>query len=692
MRILILFLFTATIAYNQSTINPANIDIVRDQWGIPHIFAKTNPEVAYGLAWAQAEDNFETMQQTLMFAKGLLGRKYGPDGAAGDFFSQLLKVEELVEARMQQDVSPEFMAYLQGFCDGANAYAEAHPKEVFIKDIFPVTPKDVLKSYPAKIAEFMGLGGTVSAILNGTYYDKKSQSIDFGQKGSNAFAFRSGMTTDGRTYLISNPHVSITGPEAFYEVHVVSEEGLDFHGAMFPGSVSPQVGTNRYLGWSHTNNYYDHTDVYLLKMHPTEKLKYEFDGQWLDLEEMDIKLTVKLKGLPFPVSVKRKAYWSKYGPTLESKQGNFFSLRMATYQTIKTPEQWYRMNLAKNLKAFKEALALDGLPYFNITYADKDDNVFYIFNGLFPERTPGYDWMNVLPGNTSKTLWESYVPLEKRPQIFNPACGYVYNVNHNPMKCTCENEWPNRINYDTLIGFDKIFDDNTRSLRFREIYEEGTKLSMESLKAIKYDVGLAKASSWGKIALQIVEMSQNSDNPLLVPFKNWNLQFSPDEVAPTLFTLIYFYLNSHPSKSVLSGENVPEAELYKAFGYANNHLMKYFKTVQLPYREFLRFKRGKKDKAVYGGYGMLAARWGQLSNENGRLYVTGGDNFMMFVQYDKNGVAEMESVVPFGSSTHPESRHFDDQMDLFASKGAKKLTFDKEAIYKNAERVYHPMR
>ncbi len=464
-------------------IDPTQITIVRDQWGLPHIYAQKDYEVAYGVAWAQAEDNFELIQQTLMFSKGLLGRVYGKDGAPGDYLAALLRADELVASRMQEDVSREFIDYLQGFCQGINAFASAHPDEVLHRKIFPVSPSEILASYPLKIAEFMGMGQTVGAVLEGKQYDMLVEDVDLehqGQKGSNAFAFSRKLTSDGRTYFISNPHVSISGLEAFYEMHLVSGEGLNFHGAMFPGSVSPQIGTNKNLGWSHTNNYYDDTDVFLLEMHPDKPLHYKFDGQWIPLEEIKIKLKVKLKALPFPLGVRRKAYWSKYGPTLETKQGHFLSIRMAPIFTVKMAEQWFRMNKASNLNEFKAALSMNGLPYFNITYADREDNIFYIFNGLFPERTPGYDWENVVPGNTTETLWTTYVPLDQRPQILNPDCGYVFNVNHNPFKCTCEKRWIQKYDYDTLVGYDRR-DENTRSMRFDEIYD-GRVISMEELE------------------------------------------------------------------------------------------------------------------------------------------------------------------------------------------------------------------
>ncbi|MEM9721198.1 MAG: penicillin acylase family protein [Bacteroidota bacterium] len=690
----LLFCLGASLSFAQSpTINPDNITIVRDKWGIPHIFAKTDPEVAYGLAWAQAEDNFEVIQQTFLFAKSLLGREYGKAGAAGDFFSHLARTDELVEEKMETDISPEFKSYLEGFCEGMNAYAAAHPKEVINKLAFPVTPQEVLMSYPLKIAEFTGMGRTVSGILGGNYYDKLADSVNWEGKGSNSFAVSKRLSKDGKTYLICNPHVAISGAEAFYEAHLISEEGMNFHGAMFPGSVSPQIGTNPNLGWTHTNNYYDHTDVFLLKMHPTEELKYEFDGKWETLEKEDTKLTVKLKGIPFPLKVKRATYWSKYGPVVESQGGKFFAVRIPQIFAIKAPEQWYRMNKASNFQEFQEALKWDGLPYFNITYADKDDNIMYLFNGHFPKRNPGYDWGNVIPGNTSKTLWTSYIPLDERPKILNPDCGYVYNANHNPFKCTCEESWLDAEDYDPLVGYNTVIDDLPRSRRWREAYTDGTQLSMEELKKLKYDVTLPVEDPYTKTFRQAgnLDESKYPDLAYLIKeLREWDLEASPEQIGPTIAYLFYVGINKKRFNWEKEGGKASEERLVEALNFAKNHLIEHFGFTNVKMEDFFRFRRGGKELPIYGYQGTLAARWGGLSNSNGKFYARGGDNFMMFIQYDENGVNTLESIVPFGSSNNPESPHYDDQMELYAQKGMKKLTFDRDEIFANAERKYSP--
>jgi len=676
--------------YPTPTIRTDSITIIRDEWGVPHIYAPTDPEVAYGLAWAQAEDNFEVIQQTLLFTRGMLGRVYGKVGAQGDFFSKLLRLDELVDSTMHEEVSPQFLSYLSGFCEGVNAYAKTHRKEVLHKKLFPITPQDVLTSYPLKIAEFMGLGNTVSGVLGGNRYDQAAKTVRFEPKGSNAFAFSRKITTDNHTYLIGNPHVDISGPEAFYEIHVASKEGLDFYGAMFPGSVSPQIGTNRHLGWSHTNNYYDHTDVFLLKMHPETPNLYEFDGAWLPLEEREIELKVNLKWIPFPLTVKRTVYQSKYGPTLMTPDSNFMAVRMATLFSIRAPEQWYRMNKAHNFEAFKQALAWNGLPYFNITYADKEDNIFYIFNGLFPERADGYDWEQVVPGNSSETLWDSFIPLEQRPQILNPDCGFVYNVNHSPFKCTCKSRWLDESDFDPHINYNGIIDDLPRSLRFRELYQEGDTISMSRLKAIKYDVSLPEQYFATAAIRQLQAYQDPQYEDILSIIRDWELEASLESAAPTLIYLYFESLKISNRELEIRQGQVPEANMKTALEFTRSHLMQHFGKLAVPFSEFSRIKRGNRELPVYGFRNALGNRRGKLDKENGKLYATGGDNYMLFVEYDDTGVVNFESIVPFGSSNRPDSPHYADQMEVYARKGTKKLTFDKSEILKKATAVYHP--
>ena len=301
----------AAIPYQVSAqINPAKIDIIRDSFGVPHIFGKTDPDVAYGLAWAHAEDDFETIQQSLMAGKSMLAQYQGKKGASIDYIIHLLRIPELVEAKYESDLSPAFKRLLEGYAAGLNAYAAAHPKEVMLKKIFPVTPKDMVQYSVLQLCVLSGADKALSSIFGGTVPLLEN----YKTQGSNAFAFNSAKTTDGQVYLDINAHQPLEGPVAFYEAHLNSEDGWNIIGANFPGAPCILHGCNEYLGWAHTVNAPDKLDVYQLEMNPKNKLQYKFDGKWETLEVKTALLKVKIAGVIAPLS--KKAYWSKYGPTI----------------------------------------------------------------------------------------------------------------------------------------------------------------------------------------------------------------------------------------------------------------------------------------------------------------------------------------------------------------------------------------
>jgi len=262
--ILFLLIFIPQLADAQ--INPANVTIARDSWGVPHIFAKTDPEVAYGLAYAHAEDDFKTIQFTLLGGKQLLGRYLGKNGAAVDYAVALIRARKTVQENINT-LSPEYKALMTGYVEGINAYAKTHPKEVLVKGAFPATIEDQLTASMLSIASFSGFDRALQSIFNG----KVATLEQFRPKASNAFAFNSSKTTDGKTYLNINSHQPLEGPAAWYEAHVCSEQGWNALGGLFPGASTILHGVNEHLGWAHTVNYHDKLDLYQLEINPENK-------------------------------------------------------------------------------------------------------------------------------------------------------------------------------------------------------------------------------------------------------------------------------------------------------------------------------------------------------------------------------------------------------------------------------------
>ncbi|MEY3679220.1 MAG: hypothetical protein RI924_1361 [Bacteroidota bacterium] len=258
-----LFLLLLVINLNlfAQKIDPQHIQIARDEWGVPHIFGKTDAEVAYGLAWAHAEDDFATIQTSFLAGKSMLGLLKGKEGAQVDYVVHLLRARDLVDARFDRGVSPEFKTILDAYCQGFNQYAKTHKREVLVSELFPVTPKDMLAFSVLQLAISSGADQALKSILEG-----KVATLDFLQAGgSNAFAFNSNKTADGSVFLNINAHQPLEGPVAFYEAHLNSEEGWNILGALFPGAPSILHGVNENLGWAHTVNYPDKLDTYQWK-------------------------------------------------------------------------------------------------------------------------------------------------------------------------------------------------------------------------------------------------------------------------------------------------------------------------------------------------------------------------------------------------------------------------------------------
>jgi acyl-homoserine-lactone acylase len=330
-----------------------HIQIARDQWGVPHVYAPTDNEVAFGLAWVQCEDDFKTVQEQLLAIRGHLGQLWGKRGIIVDFGIKFMGLREEVEARYDQDISPEFDAYLQRFADGINSYAALHKEEVLLKKLFPVTPKDIITGYLLGLSELTGARKYLESIINETVLPYEATQTP---KGSNAFAFSKRITDDGKTYLAINSHQPLEGWYSWYEAHLMSDEGLNVLGGTFPVGVSILHGTNEHLGWAHTVNHPDLTDVYQLTMHPEKKNYYRFDGNGASSKSGSTGPNSRCWALLISLSNGRSTTACTV-PTFKTNKG-YFALRVVAALNLKAADQWYRMTKARNFAEFYECLRI----------------------------------------------------------------------------------------------------------------------------------------------------------------------------------------------------------------------------------------------------------------------------------------------------------------------------------------------
>ncbi|WP_295233908.1 penicillin acylase family protein [Sediminibacterium sp.] len=665
---------------SQAQIDPAKIDIIRDKYGVPHIFGKTDPEVAYGLAWAHAEDDFETIQQSLMAGKAMLAQYQGKKGASIDYIVHLLRIPELVEERYESDLAPDFKKLLEGYSAGINAYAAKHPKEVLLKKIFPVTPKDMVQYSVLQLCVLSGADKALAAIFGGTVPLLEN----YKTQGSNAFAFNSNKTSDGQVYLNINAHQPLEGPVAFYEAHLSSEEGWNILGANFPGAPSILHGVNEHLGWAHTVNDPDKLDVYQLEINKDNKTQYKFDGKWETLEEKVAPLKVKIAGLK--INIKKKAYWSKYGPTIITDRGTF-SIRMPAQMDIRGLEQWYRFNKAKNFTEFKAALNMKAIPGYNIVYADKYDTIYYISNGRIPVRDKNYNWKTTLPGNTSSTLWNQLHPIDALPQVLQPKSGFVYNTNHSPFHSTEGSENP-RVT-DITMGYETL--ENNRSKRFEEMLKPMNKVNYEDFKRIKFSRQFPSNFyfPYNIDTLFMLDETKHTDiADLITNLKSWDKIANAESVGAGTFFMITHTVYDNRAL-YLKQKTITQNQAVEILRAAKTKMLTNFNRTNLQLGDIQKLVRGNMVLPLPGLPDVLAPMY-SIPYKDGMYKGNQGDAYIELVRFTKNGPI-IESLNVYGASARKNSPHYTDQMDMYVKQQTKTMTLNKATVYQQAVKKYNPL-
>ncbi|MBT3548078.1 MAG: acylase [Flavobacterium sp.] len=684
MKKVILILFILSIHLNiYSQINPDNIEIVRDHYGVPHIYADLDTEVAYGFAWAQAEDHFKLIQEAYLAGNGLLGKLIGLKGAGADFLTQFIQSEKIVNEKFHT-LDKKFVALVEAFAQGLNAYAVKYPAQVLEKKLFPLTPKKLLRYTQLQLFISNGADKLVTGIVNNSL--SWPFEIEQDTKGSNLIAVSRSRTGTDETFLTINTHQPLEGPTSWYEAHLVSKEGTNIIGAAFPGTPCMLTGANEFLGWTHTVNYPDKADVYALEMHPNRKDVYLVDGISHKLEKF--KATLRFKFLGMNIPIKKKFYHSIYGPTLKNKTG-VYAVRTPSTTNINAIEQWWKMNKATNFTSFYKALEMKALPGYNIGYADRNDTIFYISNGKIPIRARGYDWTDVVPGNTLKTLWDTYYDIKDLPQVISPASGFVYNANHSPFKSSGETDNPLEGNFAKEMNFETY--DNNRSTRLLELLEAEDRIDYERFKRIKYDHQLPTPLQYNYMDLNPLFEMKPTDYPevsvLLTEIQNWNRITNPSSYGAGAYAALYYQLRPFYDQ-LGEGRIFTHEALFKALKVTKEHLKKHFNSDRIQLGDLQKLVRGTKELPIFGLPDVVTAMRG-VPYKDGRIKITHGESYIGLVRFTPTKTY-YESVISFGNSRRPESPHYTDQMELYANFKTKTMSFDRVDVLKTAKRRYAP--
>lgn len=668
-----------------------DVRILRDVWGVPHIFGKRDIDVAYGLGYAHCEDDFDTLQQGLFLARGKLAYYEGKDAAPLDYLMGVFEGRRIVDEQYDKQLSPEVRAICEAYAEGTNHYAALHPEKVK-PGVYPATGRDIVAGFVMKTPLFFGLEGQMRGLFSdGPKHEvsQKTASAEAGNSltgnlpiGSNTFGVSPKRSADGSTMLNINSHQPWTGPVAWYEAHLRSEEGWDMVGGVFPGTPVILHGHNRNLGWAHTVNSPDLADIYELEINRENNLQYKYDGQWKDLERFEVPITLKLPG-GLTWVVNKEAFRSVYGPTVRVKNGTY-AVRYAGHGDIRIVEQWFRMNKSRNIGEFEQAMRMQAIPCFNVGYADREGNLWYVYNARFPKRAEGYDWKKYLPGNTSETLWTDYIPFDSLPMVRNPESGFFQNCNGTPFKTTIGEENPKPENFSKTLGIE--MDLKNRGYRALELFGADTQITEEEFYRYKFDTWYSKESEAEALRQKIITAPPSEDpivREAVERIRAWDGNTDLDNPNTSIAILTMEPI----VRAGMFGNELPD--LFKVLAERAHLVHDKYGRLDVPWREVNRLVRGDYDTGLCGGPDTLHAVYGDL--RDGRLVGVAGDCYVLLARWDKDGKLNSRSIHQFGSATmDATSPHYSDQAKLFVECRTKPVWMDEADIRANLEGDYRP--
>ena len=667
------------IAAITQTAKTYNALIERDKFGVPHISGPKDADVAFGLGYAHSEDDFATIVDAIVTTRGRAGELKGKDAAVGDYLVQLLRVWKSVDSGYESQITPAARAVMQGYADGVNLYAAQNPSKV-PAGIFPLTGRDVSAGTVFRGPFFYGLDKVFKHIT-----EKKLTHDTTPPKGSNGVAIAPSRSSDGATRLLVNSHQPYEGMVAWYEAVLDSGEGWHVAGGFFPGSPFMLHGHNANLGWASTVNKPDLADVYKLTLDPAKRGQYLMDGQWKTFEKSVATFRVKIWG-PILWTVKRDVLWSVHGPVFETDHGSF-AVSYAGQNEVRQPNQYMAMNKATDLASWRAAMAMQALPSINFIYGDGKGNIGYLSNGQFPVRKDGVDWAGTLPGDRSDLLWTARVPFARLPQIWNPRSGFVFNSNNNPLTATAPADHMKPENFAPHLGLQTNM--TNRAYRALETYARDTSITGEEFVTYKYDLNYSDQSILAGLIKEALTYDATGNPDLAAAqaiLRGWNLS---TDIANRGAALAVF-MGEPIGRAAEMGE--PPPPLRPAINDAIKHLKTHFGRLDPTWGEVNRLIRGNVNVPIPGGPDVYRAVYGERQ-ANGTLKANGGDTFIMFVTWDKNGGLTSRSIHQYGSATLDKtSPHYGDQAVMFANMETKPVLFNRSDLVGQIERSYRPGR
>lgn len=689
------------------------IEIIRDKWGIAHVYGKTDADAVFGLMYAQCEDDFKRVELNYIEKLGRLAEIEGEKSIFNDLQIRLL-IDSVQAINDYKKAEPWFKKILNAYADGINYYLYKNPQ---------VKPTLLTKFKPWH--PFLWTDGSIGAISTGTltvaelkkFYTKDSSPtsalplIRDQHSGSNGFAFAPKITKTGNAILYLNPHTT------FYfrpEIHMQSDEGLNTYGAVTWGQFFIYQGFNEFCGWMHTSNNVDVADMYAEKISKKDnKLYYEYDKKLHPVGKKNIEIKYLENGL-----VKSKTFETFYtnnGPVMAMRDGKWISLKHKNQNPQSLLQSWVRIK-SKSFEDYKKAMDLTANASNNTVYADAKGNIAYWHGNFIPKRDTKYNWGVVVDGTTSATAWQGLHLVSESVHIYNPVNGWIQNCNSTPFSATGSNS-PKQSDYPPYMAPDG---ENFRGVNAVRLLNKPKKYDINDVIALGYDTYLPAFEVLLPALIKAYEQLPAND-PLhlslkepIAELKKWDYHTSIHSVAATLAqewaprvnrSIQNVYIEQGQKDQVTKVTEFAKVatsnELLNPLKTTIDDLNKRFGKWQMPWGEVNRFQRTTgeikekyNDNAPSIPVAFGSALWGQLPSyrsnqfDTNKRYGYSGNSFVCAVEFGEK--VKAKSILAGGNSGNPNSKHFNDQAEMFAKGEFKDVLFYKEDILKNMERKYRP--
>jgi acyl-homoserine-lactone acylase len=687
------------------------VTILRDRWGIPHVYGRTDADAVFGMLYAQAEDDFRRVERNFITALGRMAEVEGEKALYEDLRMKLfIRPDEL---KAQYRVSPPWLKQLMNaWADGLNWYLHTHPQ---------VRPQLLTRFEPWMALSFSegSIGGDIEEVdvpaLQRFYGDiptlaaaPAGSGLDREPGGSNGFAIAPKLSRTGHALLMINPHTS------FYfrpEIHVVSEAGLNAYGAVTWGQFFVYQGFNDRLGWMHTSGGGDVIDEFLeTVVRKDGRYWYQYGKELRPVKEVQITLPFRVAG--GMAEKKVTAYFTHHGPVVRREGDKWVSVALMN-QPLKALQQSYLRTKARDYKAFWKAMELRTNSSNNTVYADADGNIAYFHGNFIPKRDPRFDFTKPVDGSDPATDWKGLHSVDDTIRLFNPQNGWIQNTNHWPYSAAGQYS-PRRQDYPAYMSMNP---ENPRGIHAVRVLQDKSDFTLESLIAAAYDSQLTAFEPLLPLLLRAYDEAP-ADAPLkaaladqVAALRGWDMRYALASV-PTSLGIYWLQdlVKTHGPAAKEAGIPVLEyaerrltpAQRLEALARASATLDSAFGTWRTPWGEINRFQRltgdivqpfddGKPSIPVpyaSGNWGALAAYGMTSPQTTKRIYGERGNSFVAAVEFGPR--IRAKSILAGGQSGDPASPHFSDQAEMYARGEFKDVLFYKEDLLKNLERQYHP--